>query len=104
MEHDAAFTLKNPNRVQSLLGAFVRGNPSGFHQPDGAGYRFLVERLRALDAMNPQVAARLATAFNGWQRLEPGRRAAAHAAITDLAGQAGLSRNLAEIIGNVLNH
>ncbi|HWU77511.1 MAG TPA: aminopeptidase N [Rhodanobacter sp.] len=104
LEHDDAFTLKNPNRVQSLLGAFVRGNPSGFHQPDGAGYRFLVERLRAIDALNPQVAARLATAFNGWQRLEPGRRAAAQAAITELAGQAGLSRNLAEIIGNVLHH
>jgi len=104
LEKDAAFTLHNPNRVQSLLGAFVRGNPSGFHRADGAGYRFLGERLVALDALNPQVAARLATAFNGWQRLEPGRRALAQAAIAELAGSAGLSRNLGEIIGNVLNH
>jgi aminopeptidase N len=103
LEHDPRFTLKNPNRVQSLLGAFVRGNPSGFHRVDGAGYRLLAERLVALDALNPQVAARLATAFNGWQRLEPQRRAAARAAIVALAGQAGLSRNLAEIIGGVLN-
>jgi aminopeptidase N len=50
------------------------------------------------------VAARLATAFNGWQRLEPVRRAQAQAAIMELAGHSGLSRNLAEIIGNVLNH
>jgi aminopeptidase N len=104
LEHDAAFTLKNPNRVQSLLGAFVRNNPSGFHRPDGAGYRLLAERLVALDALNPQVAARLATAFNGWQRLEPQRREAARAAIVELAGQRGLSRNLAEIVGSVLNH
>ncbi len=104
LEKDAVFTLQNPNRVQSLLGAFVRGNPSGFHRPDGAGYRFLTERLVALDALNPQVAARLATAFNGWQRLEPGRRALAQAAITELSGHAGLSRNLVEIIGNVLSH
>ena len=104
LEKDPAFTLHNPNRVQSLLGAFVRGNPSGFHRLDGAGYRFLTERLAALDALNPQVAARLATAFNGWQRLEPTRRTQAQAAIMELAGQAGLSRNLAEIIGNVLNH
>src|SRR5574337_431343 len=104
LEKDAAFTLRNPNRVQSLLGTFVRGNPSGFHRPDGAGYRFLTERLVALDTLNPQVAARLATAFNGWQRLESGRRALAQAAIEELAGHAGLSRNLAEIIGNVLNH
>jgi len=104
LEHDAAFTLKNPNRVQSLLGAFVRNNPSGFHRLDGAGYRLLAERLVALDALNPQVAARLATAFNGWQRLEPQRREAARAAIVELAGHRGLSRNLAEIIGSVLNH
>lgn len=104
LERDAAFTLKNPNRVQSLLGAFVRNNPSGFHRIDGAGYRLLAERLVALDALNPQVAARLATAFNGWQRLEPRRREAAHAAIAELARHHGLSRNLAEIVDSVLNH
>ncbi len=102
LERDAAFTLKNPNRVQSLLGAFVRANPSGFHRADGAGYRFLAERLVQLDALNPQVAARLATAFNGWQRLEPGRREAARAAIEELADRDGLSRNLREIVANVL--
>jgi aminopeptidase N len=104
LERDVAFTLKNPNRVQALLGAFVRGNPSGFHRIDGAGYRLLAERLMTLDRLNPQVAARLATAFNGWQRLEPLRREAARAAIVELARHDGLSRNLAEIIGSVLNH
>ncbi|WEN15756.1 aminopeptidase N [Rhodanobacter sp. AS-Z3] len=104
LEADPAFTLKNPNRVQSLLGAFVRNNPSGFHRVDGAGYRLLAERLIALDALNPQVAARLATAFNGWQRLEPRRREAARTVIVELAAHRGLSRNLAEIIGSVLNH
>jgi aminopeptidase N len=104
LEHDAAFTLKNPNRVQSLLGAFVRGNPSGFHRVDGAGYRLLADRLVTLDALNPQVAARLATAFNGWRRLEPKRQAAARSAIAELADREGLSPNLAEILGNVLNH
>jgi aminopeptidase N len=101
LERDASFTLKNPNRVQSLLGAFVRANPSGFHRADGAGYRFLAERLVQLDALNPQVAARLATAFNGWQRLEPGRREAARRVIEDLANREGLSRNLREIVANV---
>jgi aminopeptidase N len=104
LEQDPAFTLKNPNRVQALLGTFVRGNPSGFHRVDGAGYRLLAERLVALDALNPQLAARLATAFNGWQRLEPRRREAARAVVAELAAREGLSRNLAEIIGSVLNH
>jgi aminopeptidase N len=104
LEHDPAFTLKNPNRVHALLGSFVRGNPSGFHRADGAGYRLLAERLIQLDALNPQLAARIATAFNGWQRLEPTRREAAHAAVASLARHETLSRNLTEIIDNVFRH
>ena len=102
LENDPAFTLRNPNRVQALLGSFVRGNPSGFHRADGAGYRFLAERLLKLDALNPQVAARLATAFNVWQRLEPQRREAARVALAGLAQREDLSRNLAEIVSSVL--
>jgi aminopeptidase N len=101
LEADPKFTLKNPNRVQALLGTFARGNPSGFHRTDGEGYRLLAARLAELDALNPQVAARLATAFNGWQRLEPVRRERAHAAVAGLAGKP-LSPNLAEIVGNML--
>jgi len=101
LEADAKFTLKNPNRVQALLGTWARGNPSGFHRADGEGYRFLAARLAELDALNPQVAARLATAFNGWQRLEPARREQARMAVAGLAEQR-LSRNLAEIVGNML--
>ncbi|WP_201313803.1 aminopeptidase N [Dyella sp. EPa41] len=102
LEDDAAFTLKNPNRVNSLYGAWARSNPDGFHRPDGSGYRLLAERLKQLDALNPQIAARMATAFNGWQRLEPGRRALARAAIESVAAHAGLSRNLDEIVQSML--
>ncbi|MEW9573316.1 aminopeptidase N [Rhodanobacter sp. Si-c] len=102
LEADPAFTLKNPNRARALLSAFASGNPTGFHRVDGAGYRLYIERLLALDTLNPQIAARLATAFNGWQRLEPQRREAAHAALVALAAHDKLSRNLAEIVGNML--
>ncbi|PWK82108.1 aminopeptidase N [Fulvimonas soli] len=102
LEADPAFTLKNPNRVRALLGSYASGNPSGFHRADGAGYRLLAERLAQLDALNPQVAARLATAFNGWQRLEPVRREQARQALAALAGHGALSRNLAEIVGHLL--
>jgi aminopeptidase N len=104
LESDPAFTLKNPNRARALLGTYVSGNPSGFHRADGAGYRLLAERLAALDALNPQIAARLATAFNGWQRLEPLRREAARSAMVALRESHTLSRNLGEIIDNVLHH
>jgi aminopeptidase N len=102
LEADPAFTLKNPNRARALLGSYASGNPTGFHRVDGAGYRLYAERLLALDALNPQIAARLATAFNGWQRLEPQRRDLAHAALAGLAAHDKLSRNLAEIVGNML--
>ena len=103
LERDAAFTLKNPNRVNALYGAWARGNPSGFHRADGAGYRLLAERLAGLDALNPQIAARLATVFNGWRRLEPVRRARAREAIAGLAQREGLSRNLGEIVQSMLH-
>ncbi len=99
---DAAFTLRNPNRVHALIGSYARGNRSGFHRADGAGYRFLTARLLELDALNPQTAARMATAFNGWQRLEPARREQARRALVALAAQAPLSRDLADILGRAL--
>ncbi len=102
LENDPAFTLKNPNRARALLGTFASGNPSGFHRADGAGYRLLAERLVTLDALNPQIAARLATAFNGWQRLEPVRRGAARQVLSALSEKPELSRNLAEIVTGVL--
>jgi aminopeptidase N len=101
LERDSAFNLKNPNRVQSLLGSFARANATGFHRADGAGYRWLGERLGELDALNPQVAARVATAFNGWQRLEPQRREAARAVIEELAAREGLSPDLTDILARV---
>ncbi|MFC5741568.1 aminopeptidase N [Dyella tabacisoli] len=99
---DPAFTLKNPNRVNALFGAWARSNPAGFHRADGAGYRWLVQQLRPLDALNPQVAARLATVLNGWKRLEPVRREAARSAISSLTTGPELSRNLTEIVQNIL--
>jgi len=101
LENDPAFTLKNPNRVQSLIGTFARANPTGFHRADGAAYKWLADRLVAIDALNPQVAARVATAFNGWKRLEPARREAAHAAVSELAERKDLSRDLTDILARV---
>jgi aminopeptidase N len=101
LENDPAFTLKNPNRVQALIGSFARANPTGFHRADGAAYRWLADRLVAVDALNPQVAARVATAFNGWKRLEPVRREAAHAVVAELAARTDLSRDLTDILARV---
>jgi aminopeptidase N len=100
---DSAFTLRNPNRARAVLGVWAQANPSGFHRADGAGYRLLADQLKQLDALNPQVAARVATAFNGWRQLEPVRREAAHAALAELLASGKLSENLSDIVQRALH-
>ena len=68
-EHEA-YILTNPNRARSFLGALI-GNSSAFHQADGEGYHFVADRIIELDAINPQVAARMANTFVHWKRLIP---------------------------------
>ena len=70
-----AFSLKNPNKVRSLIGAFVNANPLHFHAADGSGYRFLADQVLALDPANPQIAARLLRAMARWRRFDEGRQA-----------------------------
>jgi aminopeptidase N len=97
-----AFSLANPNRVRALIGAFAQGNPTQFNRADGAGYEFVADTVRALDPKNPQVSARLATAFRTWRMLESGRRAKAEAALTRLKTTPGLSRDLNDIVERAL--
>jgi len=97
-----AFSLGNPNRVRSLIGAFAQANPTQFNRADGAGYDFLADTVLALDAKNPQVAARLTTAFRVWRTLEPGRRAKAEATLKRVAQVPGLSRDLSDIVERTL--
>ncbi len=66
MEH-SAFSMKNPNKVRSLLRSFA-ANVSGFHRADGAGYAFLADRILELDSFNPQIASRLVAPLGRWKR------------------------------------
>lgn len=95
------FDLRNPNKVYALLRGFG-ANHVRFHAADGAGYRFLAEQTLALDAINPQVAARLARCFDRWRRFDAVRQAHARGALERLAGHSELSRDVAEIVGRAL--
>jgi aminopeptidase N len=97
-----AFDFGNPNRIRSLIGSFAQGNPSQFNRADGEGYGFVADTIIALDPKNPQVAARLATAFRTWRSIESARRGKAQAALTRIKGQPGLSRDVSEIVGRTL--
>lgn len=94
----AAFRWTNPNNVYALFGAFALRNPRAFHRADGTGYRLVAEAIAKLDAITPQVSARLATAFGGWRRLEPVRRALMHRELERLAARDALSPDLADIV------
>ncbi|RUO81293.1 aminopeptidase N [Idiomarina tyrosinivorans] len=72
MKH-ADFSLKNPNRVYSLLAAFTQ-NMAQFHRADGAGYRLVGQVIRELNQTNPQVASRLLTPFMAWKRYDTERQ------------------------------
>jgi aminopeptidase N len=94
---DPAFDGANPNKVRALVGVFSAQNVAGFHRADGAAYQWFADELLAIDARNPQLAARLAGAFDYWRRLEPVRRAKARAALDQIVSSPNLSRNLFEI-------
>ncbi len=100
IEHPS-FDLKNPNKVYALLRGFG-ANHVRFHAADGAGYRFLAAQTLRVDAINPQVASRLARSFDRWRRFDCGRQAHARAALEALRGHPGLSRDVAEVVERAL--
>jgi aminopeptidase N len=99
---DPAFPRNNPNRLRALVGSFGAGNPAQFARADGAGFRFVTEFVADVDKRNPQVAARVLTAFRVWRSYEAVRRGAAEAALTGLRDAGGLSRNTSDILERTL--
>ncbi len=97
-----AFRWENPNKVYALLLAFALRNPRGFHRVDGAGYHLIAESIARLDALTPQVAARLATSLGGWRRYEPVRRAQMRHAIERLRARPHVSADLSDILDRSL--
>ena len=103
MQHPA-FTLKNPNRARSLVFAFCAANPPQFHAPDGSGYAFWAEQVIALDALNPQVASRLARSMDRWRRYAPALQAQMKKALQQVANLKTLSNDVREIVGKALSN
>jgi aminopeptidase N len=95
------FDPKNPNRFRALVRTFSRNQPA-FHRPDGEGYRWLADRVRALDPLNPQVAARTAEAFAPWRRFDDARQGLMRGQLERIAERNGISKNLYEIVTRCL--
>ena len=96
------FSFANPNRVHALIGAFAAGNQVRFHGADGRAYAFLADAILELDAINPQVAARMAGMFSQWRRFDPQRRGLMEAQLGRIAARGGLSKDVYEIVARTL--
>jgi len=96
------FSLSNPNRARSLVLSLCNFNPAAFHRADAKGYVFWAERVVELDALNPQVASRLARALDRWRQLAEPYRGAAREALARVAARADLSPDVREVVDRAL--
>jgi aminopeptidase N len=96
------FSLTNPNRVRSLIGAFAVGNPLRFHAEDGAGYEFLIDRVIELDPLNPQIASRLLYPMTRWRRYDSPRQALMRTQLERVLDVEGLSNDVYEVVSKSL--
>ena len=94
------FTLKNPNRCRSLVGAFSMN--TAFHQEDGAGYAFLRDVLTELDPLNPQISSRMAGSLIQWRKFNVERGALMKAELEKLAEMKPISDDMFEIVNRGL--
>jgi aminopeptidase N len=102
MKHPA-FNIRNPNRARSLIFSYCSANPGAFHRADAAGYVFWSDCVIELDAINPQVAARLARALDRWKMLAEPLRGAAREAIARVAAKPDLSNDVREVVSRALS-
>jgi aminopeptidase N len=97
-----AFEPKNPNRLRALVSTFANFNPARFHDPSGAGYRFLADQILAVDGFNPMTAARLVDPLGGWRRYTPELGALMKAELERILAAPGLSKNVFELVSRAL--
>ncbi len=97
MSHEA-FSIKNPNKVRSLIGAFCGQNHVNFHRLDGSGYEFLADQVIELDRLNPQIAARLLTPLTRWKKYSSERQALMQAQLQRIKTTGDLSKDVFEVV------
>jgi len=93
-----SFDLKNPNKLRAVIGVFSLSNPVNFHAPDGSGYEFLADQILAINAFNPQVAARLVPPLGRWRRFDSARQLLMKQQLERIAGAPQISRDVAELV------
>ncbi|MDF2488446.1 MAG: pepN, partial [Pseudomonas sp.] len=101
MQHPA-FTLKNPNKVRALIGAFAGQNLVNFHAADGSGYRFLADLVIELNALNPQIASRQLAPLTRWRKYDDARQALMKGELERILASGALSSDVYEVVSKSL--
>ena len=94
-----AFDLAKPNKVYAVFRT-LGANLAHFHNAEG--YAYMAEQVRAVDALNPQIASRLARAFDRWKKFDDERQRHARAALESIRNHAGLSPDVFEVVSRAL--
>ncbi|MWV18161.1 aminopeptidase N [Pseudomonas sp. L-22-4S-12] len=101
MQHPA-FTMKNPNKVRALIGAFAGQNLINFHAADGSGYRFLADQVISLNASNPQIASRQLGPLTRWRKYDASRQALMRGELERILASGELSSDVFEVVSKSL--
>ncbi|PIE08525.1 MAG: aminopeptidase N [Rhodobacterales bacterium] len=96
-----AFILTNPNRFRAVF-ATLAAHPAGFHRADGSGYRLLADWILRLDGKNPQIAARMCSAFETWGRYDGDRQSMMRDQLARILRTPGLSSDTEEMVARIL--
>ena len=102
LQQHPQFAKGNPNRVRAVMGSFAFFNTAGFHAEDGGGYQFVTDYLLELDAVNPQVAARIVTPLTQWHNYAPEYQLRMKTQLQRIAEHKNLSRDLYEKVSKSL--
>lgn len=100
----SCFSIKNPNKVRALIGVFSMANPTSFHAIDGSGYQFLTEQVITLNAINPQVAARMVKPLIDWKKYASDRQQLMRKSLHEILNTPKLSKDVYEIVDRSLQH
>ncbi|MBV1908504.1 MAG: aminopeptidase N [Kangiellaceae bacterium] len=101
MQHEK-FSITNPNKVRSLIGAFVSGNTMQFHNATGEGYQLLADIILELNLVNPQIGARMAKQFGAWRKFDKKRQALIREHLEHILTIDNLSNDIFEVIDKSL--
>ncbi|MDD2056120.1 aminopeptidase N [Pseudomonas sp. GD03860] len=101
MQHPA-FTMKNPNKVRALIGAYAGQNLVNFHAADGSGYRFLADLVIELNALNPQIASRQLAPLTRWRKYDSARQALMKGELERILASGALSSDVYEVVSKSL--